>query len=225
MRSTGYTFAFAAAVCIACSLVVSSAATLLRDRQAANVRMDIQKNILSSVGLLDGVEITADNVERLYGSRIEAKRIDSKGMIVEGGEGLPLYLRKDGETVEAYAIPISGKGLWSTIYGYMALEPDGATVKGVTFYKHGETPGLGGEIEKAWFLDNFPGKKIVDGKGKLASISIAKGKAAENAPAGMLDHYVDGVSGATLTGKGVTAFIRADLERYDAFFSKVRSKS
>ncbi len=214
MRSTGYTFGFAAVVCIACSLVVSSAATLLRDRQAANVRLDIQKNILSSVGLLPEGKVTREQIESLYSSRIEERKIDAGS----------LFVRKDGDKIEAYAFPVSGKGLWSTIYGYMALEPDCITVKGVTFYKHGETPGLGGEIEKAWFLDNFKGKRIVDAKGALAPIIVAKGKAADTVPAGDQFHAVDGLSGATLTGRGVMKFLAADLARYETFFKQRRAE-
>ncbi|MFH2203881.1 MAG: Na+-translocating NADH-quinone reductase subunit C [Elusimicrobiota bacterium] len=232
MRSTGYTFGFAAAVCIACSLVVSSAATLLRDKQAANVRLDIQKNILRSVGF---DETIPEKITALYAARIEERVIDAGGNAVADKKPadldpkkdpglLPLFVRKDGEKIEAYAFPVSGKGLWSTIYGYMALEPDCVTVKGVTFYQHGETPGLGGEIEKSWFLDNFKNKRIVDDRGGLAPIIVAKGKASEAVPAGDQFHAVDGVSGATLTGKGVMKFLAADLKHYDGFFRQHRAK-
>ena len=77
----------------------------------------------------------------------------------EAGE-FQVYLASENNTVSGYSIPISGKGLWSTIYGYIALEPDGETVKGINFYQHGETPGLGGELEKEWFTSNYIGKKI-----------------------------------------------------------------
>ncbi|MFC1679463.1 NADH:ubiquinone reductase (Na(+)-transporting) subunit C [Elusimicrobiota bacterium] len=235
MRSTGYTFGFAAAVCIACSLVVSSAASLLRDRQAENVRMDIQKNILSAVGLLPEGKVTPEALKELYTSRIEERVVDAEGNAVPDEKAseldpktdaglLPVFVRKDGNAIGAYAIPISGKGLWSTIYGYLALKPDCVTVKGITFYQHGETPGLGGEIDKSWFTDNFKGKRIVDATGKLTSVEIIKGKVADSAPAGRAIHCVDGISGATLTTKGVSTFIRTDLERYEGFFGKLRPK-
>jgi len=91
------------------------------------------------------------------------------------------------------------------------------TVKGITFYKHGETPGLGGEIEKKWFQENFIGKKIFNDGGKLMSVSVAKGKAMDE------NHEVDGISGATITSKGVSDFLKNDLLRYIDFLTIHRS--
>ncbi len=235
MRSTSYTFAFAAIVCVVCSLVVSGTATLLRERQEQNVRVDIQKNILRSVGFLQDEKASPERVKELYASSIRELVVDTAGNVVEGrmpddldarkDSGLfAVYIRKDAGEVAAYAIPISGKGLWSTIYGYLALKPDCATVKGITFYKHGETPGLGGEIEARWFLDNFKDKKILDNQDQLVCIEVFKGKIPKDAPPDQTIHCVDGISGATLTGKGVTRLIRAGLERYEPFFEKIRKK-
>lgn len=235
MRSTSYTFAFAAIVCVVCSLVVSGTATLLRERQEQNVRLDIQKNILRSVGFLQDEKASPERVKELYTSSIQEIVVDTEGNVVEGRKpgdldarkdsGLfAVYIRKDDGEVAAYALPISGKGLWSTIYGYLALKPDCSTVKGITFYKHGETPGLGGEIEAGWFLNNFKDKKILDSQGRLVSIKVFKGKIPKDASPDHTLHCVDGISGATLTGKGVTRLIRAGLERYEPFLKKVRKK-
>ncbi|MFH1724468.1 MAG: NADH:ubiquinone reductase (Na(+)-transporting) subunit C [Elusimicrobiota bacterium] len=244
MHSTSYTLGFAAAVCVACSLVVSSAATLLRDRQDRNIEVDIQKNILRSVGFLHDPsgKPGPDEIRELYLSRIEALAIDRSGSAVKGKdpadldpssyldpkkdpEIIPLYVRKDEGRVAAYAFPVAGPGLWSTVYGYLALEPDGDTVKGVTFYKHGETPGLGAEIEQAWFRENFVGKKVLGAEGELRSVSVVKGKVKDAVDADAAPHYVDGISGATLTGKGVTELLRAGLERYEPFLRKVRERN
>ena len=73
-----------------------------------------------------------------------------------------IYIDQKNGTPNGYAIPISGKGLWSTLYGYFAVEPDGITAKGITFYAHKETPGLGGEVDKPWFQNNFIGKKFIE---------------------------------------------------------------
>jgi Na+-transporting NADH:ubiquinone oxidoreductase subunit C len=136
---------------------------------------------------------------------------------------LPLYYcQKNGE-IDSYIIPISGKGLWSTIYGYLALEPDAVTVKGITFYKHGETPGLGGEIEKEWFKQNFVGKKILSPQGELVSIAVIKGKVADKYSEGDAYRYVDGISGSTLTGNGLTQFLKEDLLQYEPFFKQIRN--
>ena len=133
---------------------------------------------------------------------------------------LPLYVWKEGGEVKKYAFPISGKGLWSTIKGYMALEHDLATIAGVTFYEHGETPGLGAEVENDWFQNNFKGKKLlVDGK--RVPFEVVKGKVKDRYPQGS-DHAVDGISGATLTGNGVMKFLNAGMDRYEPYFTGLR---
>ncbi|PIP83256.1 MAG: NADH:ubiquinone reductase (Na(+)-transporting) subunit C [Elusimicrobia bacterium CG_4_9_14_3_um_filter_62_55] len=211
--STSYTLTFAAVVCVVCSLVVSSAAILLKDRQERNVLLDKQKNILGAVGLHAS---NPDEIASLYASKIKELEVtDAK---------LPLYAREENGAPAAYAFPISGKGLWSTLYGYLALEPDGDTVKGITFYKHGETPGLGAEIEKPWFQQNFVGKKILGSDGSLASVAVVKGKVAELIAPDQQSHFVDGISGATLTSKGVTKLVRAGLERYEPFLKTIRKE-
>lgn len=125
-----------------------------------------------------------------------------------------LYVAKDGDKL-AYCIPISGYGLWSTLYGFLALEQDRNTVRGITFYKHGETPGLGGEVEKDWWKNNWKGKRTHNDKGELVSITVLKGVGNEFADDG---HAVDGISGSTITCNGVTNFVKADLEKYEAYF-------
>ena len=121
-----------------------------------------------------------------------------------------------------YAIPVIGRGLWSTLYGYLALEPDASTVKGIQFYSHKETPGLGAEIEKDWFTNNFIGKKIVNPNGELVSIEVLRGKVDELSNEAY--HQVDGISGATMTTKGVTQFLLEDLQKYEPFFKKIRTE-
>ena len=91
-----------------------------------------------------------------------------------------------------------------------------STVKGITFYAHAETPGLGAEISKKWFQDNFVNKEIYENN-NLKSISVAKGKADENSK-----YEVDGISGATITSNGVTTLLSRDLRRYEPYFYKNR---
>lgn len=125
-----------------------------------------------------------------------------------------IYIATDGDA-KTYCIPISGYGLWSTLYGFLALDGDKDTVRGITFYKHGETPGLGGEVEKVWWQESWKGKKTHDAAGKLVGIRVLKGKGNKFADDG---HDVDGISGATITCNGVTKFVKADLEKYEAYF-------
>ena len=127
-----------------------------------------------------------------------------------------LFAYKPAETVEAYILPIEGYGLWDMMYGYLALAPDLNTIKGVRFYSHKETPGLGGEAEKPWFTNQYVDKKILDASGKLVSIKVAKGKAAN-------DYEVDGMSGATITGNGITDFMLDDLTKYEPYFKTLRA--
>ena len=110
--------------------------------------------------------------------------------------------------------------MWSTLYGFFAIEPDGRTVKGITFYKHKETPGLGGEVDKEWFQNNFIGKKFVDQNDNLVGIKVLKGKVDRNSSTAY--YKVDGISGATITSKGLEKFLLDDLKKYDPFFQKIR---
>ena len=110
----------------------------------------------------------------------------------------------DSEKVESLILPVVGKGLWSTMYGFIALGRDTTTVKGLIFYAHGETPGLGGEIENPLWTAKWPGRKIFDEEWQPA-IRVIKGfaKGPEEAP-----HDVDGLSGATITSNGVTYLVQ-----------------
>ncbi len=106
--------------------------------------------------------------------------------------------------VERVVLPVEGKGLWSTLYGYLAIEKDGDTIAGLTFYQHGETPGLGGEIDNPRWKALWPGRKIHNADGKTA-IRVVKGAAG---PSGEAPNKVDGLSGATLTSNGVTYLLQ-----------------
>ena len=226
-----YTLGFAAAVTMVCSILLASAATLLKERQDTNIQVDIKWNILSVLDLVDTKDVTPETIFELYESNINSFVVDLDGEQVEGKNAedvdpksepdmLPVFVKKDGDHVVAYCIPLQGKGLWSTIKGYLALENDLNTVKGITFYAHGETPGLGGEIDKDWFKDGFIGKIILDDTGNLVSIDIVKGKL--RGGEADLEHKVDGISGSTLTTKGINNFIKATLERYEPYFTTVR---
>jgi Na+-transporting NADH:ubiquinone oxidoreductase subunit C len=109
-----------------------------------------------------------------------------------------------GGKVDKVVLPVEGKGLWSTLYGYLAVENDGDTIAGLTFYQHGETPGLGGEIDNPRWKSLWPGRKIRNAKGAPA-IKVVKGAAGDAASA---PNAVDGLSGATLTSNGVTYLLQ-----------------
>jgi Na+-transporting NADH:ubiquinone oxidoreductase subunit C len=225
---------FAFAVCVTCSLALSAVSEGLKEKQEMNVALDIKKNILKAVDLRTSLLAKAQlqDILDIYDQKIEEKVIDAKGNVVEGrspqdiqeGEEIyPLYIYKEKGQELAYCFPISGKGLWSTIFGYFALERDATTVRGITFYKHGETPGLGAEIEEKWFEDNFKGKKIWDVKeSTLTPIQVIKGKVKDKIPQAEASFYVDGISGATMTSQGVSAMLDKWIRTYEPFFRKLR---
>jgi Na+-transporting NADH:ubiquinone oxidoreductase subunit C len=234
MRSNTYTLVFISIVTIVLGFFLALAADGLRDLQNLNVENDMKKNILLSLGFKPGDETpwSSDDIQKLFQENIETLVLDASGQRTEKDpkeidtekdvELLPIYLKKIGDNVEGYAIPIAGKGLWSTLFGYFAIEPDGRTVKGITFYKHGETPGLGGEVDKAWFQQNFIGKRFVDENDQLLGIHVIKGKVQSDDLEAY--HKVDGISGATMTGKGLQNFLKDDLAKYEPFFKQVRGQ-
>jgi len=114
------------------------------------------------------------------------------------------------------------QGLWGKINGYLAIDKDGSTITGFTVYKHSETPGLGGEIERSWFQKNFEGKKIVNKEGKFVSISIARGAVKDVIQKDLQLNFVDGISGATLTGKFLSASMKDILKEYESVSVKFR---
>jgi len=234
VHKNSYVFFFAAVVTISCSILLAAAANFLRDRQQENIALDIRKNILA-LAELGSEEMTRQEVLGLYDKYIRSKVINLEGEEVPDKTVeqidpkkdlslLPLYYAEENGEIKTYIIPISGKGLWSTIYGYIALENDLNIVMGISFYQHGETPGLGGEIEKEWFTGNFKGKRILSPEGDLVSITVIKGKVQDLIPEDDAYHYVDGISGSTLTGNGLNRFLRKGLETYNPFFDKIRNE-
>ena len=230
-HNTTYTLLFAAAVCGVCSVFVSGAAVSLKDKQVANALLDKQKKVLGVTGLLKAGETpSAEQVQEIFAKSIRPKIINLKtGDYVEGdpntfdqlkaskdpeqSQAAPanpakvaripnnalVYQVVNGEEVEMVVLPVEGKGLWSTLYGFLALDKDVNTIKGLTFYQHGETPGLGGEVDNPKWKSLWPGRKAFgeDGKPKIDVIKGQAGPVAED------PHRVDGLSGATITARGV----------------------
>ena len=108
------------------------------------------------------------------------------------------------DRVDEIVLPIEGKGLWSTLYGFLALDADGTTIRGITFYQHGETPGLGGEVDNPKWKALWLGRRAFDEEFK-PKIEVIKGKAKSAAED---PHRVDGLSGATITSRGVSHLVR-----------------
>ncbi len=216
------TIKFAVIVCLVCSMSLAGVQGMLRGRQQENKRIDQQVNVLKALFPdfdPDGNALTPEQQDLYFTQGKVPKEwipryfqgfVTQEEVQLPEGEGGILYtLAKDGKTV-AFAFPAEGKGLWSTVHGYIGLEPDLATVRGVTFFDHGETPGLGGECSKPWFQRNFRGKILWDEANGPVNLVVAKGKA----EAGSL-HQVDGMSGATITGNGIQRFVNKTFRAYN----------
>ncbi len=178
-------------------------------------------------------------LQKLYSDSFEEIVVDRQGNVVEGktpadlapkaqsmeepGEHLPLFRQRDPQDPTktlSFIYPATGKGLWSTLFAYIAVRPNGSEMVGIAFYAHGETPGLGAEIERDWFTSSFQGKQLYDNS-KLVGIEVVKGKVADR-PGVAAQHAVDGISGATITANGVTRMMRVVPRMYDPFFQQQR---
>ena len=215
--------------------LLAGVSTLLKDQQEEQVALDKQKQILSSVMSLDGVE----NVQALYGERITAYVVNIDGDRVETelpaedidiakefknkkdpAERLYPVFEFKGESgqTEAYILPVFGNGLWDNIWGFVALDTDGNTIKGVSLDHAGETPGLGARITTADVQERFAGKEVFNEAGEVVAVTMLKG---EGNPESMLDeHHINGMSGATITGNGVSAMMKNYMSHYESFIKK-----
>ena len=222
--------AFASVLCLVCSVMLTAASTGLKSFQQRNMAADRQKNILKAFGIVgDDQHVSAQQIESLFQQKVKKLSVTGEGRIKEtngqSDESLPLYAQMENGKMAAYVVPINTRGLWGKIHGYLAIENDGATIRGFTVYKHSETPGLGGVIESRWFCKNFKNKKIVNAEGSFVSIGIAKGAAEEAVPPARQMNYVDGVSGATLTGKFLSSGLKDILTDYEPMAIEFRQKN
>ena len=228
MESNKYTVTFATVVCVLLSILLSVTYVSLKDKQEMNRKVDQQKNILIAAG----IEVDSnDKVASIFNQNVQSLVIDFKGNIIKGkliddiesnSNELPIYKIIDQGKVKSYVYPAQGVGLWSTLYGYVAVKPNGSTIIGLTFYKEAETPGLGAEITKPWFRNNFINKEINKGKA-IVGITVVKGKARDQVNYKTNKaHMVDGISGATITGNGVTSMMKRYPIKYAPFFKKIQ---
>jgi Na+-transporting NADH:ubiquinone oxidoreductase subunit C len=218
-------FIFALVMCVVCGVFLTGTAVGLKERQEKNVKIDKQKNILKSLGFIEaGRKYSADEIEGIYQNEVTSLWVDPSGQLkqAETDGALPIYVVGSLDSIRKYAVPFAAYGLWSWVRGFVAFEGDGTTVKGLTVYSHAETPGLGGEVEKPWFQDQYVGKKIAKDDGTFVSVGVVKGKVEDKVPAAEQDYYVDGISGATITAVGMDKYMRETLAKYEPFAQKLR---
>lgn len=246
------TITVALIVSLICSIFVSVAAVKLKPVQDWNEALDKKTNILQAAGLWNesmeakdienvyGQRVNEKVVELASGKYSEAVDIETfdaykaakdpqLGRMLTAEEDIAgvrkiskfakVYEVNDGGALSMVVLPIHGKGLWSTLYGYLAIQKDANTIKGIGFYKHGETPGLGGEVDNPNWKKLWDGKKISDQEGEI-KIEVIKGKVDSNTS--HPEYKVDGLSGATITGRGVSHLVRFWLS--DKGFAKYLEK-
>ena len=233
-QSNGYIIGFAVACTIILGAMLSGAAVGLKETQDIAKDLDTKKQILGAV-----MEIKkGDNISEIYAKRIKSLVVDADGseknnLVAEkidiGKEYkkeasqrvLPVFQfvsETDPNQVEAYILPVYGNGLWDRIWGYLAVSPDLQSIKGVVFDHKAETPGLGARISDKEIQERYVGKKLYDNEGKLVSVTMLKGEKGNT----LTDHTVDGMSGATLTGKGVNDMLYKYLSYYQPYLDKVK---
>ncbi|WP_420413763.1 Na(+)-translocating NADH-quinone reductase subunit C [Roseibium sp.] len=220
----------AVSVCLVASMIVSAAAVSLRPLQEVNKLKDKQINILQVAGLYDpqadvveAFSVFEPQVLELetgkFTDQFDAATFDDRAAASDPALSVALtddpasigrkskyvtvyLLRKDDGSLDKVVLPIHGYGLWSTLYGFISLEANGNDIYGLQFYSHGETPGLGAEVDNPRWKSLWKGKKLADDSGELL-ITVAK-----TAPAQGEDFHVDALAGATLTTVGVDNLVR-----------------
>ena len=219
------TIFIAVSVCLVASMIVSAAAVALRPTQAVNALKDKQINILQVAGIYDPnkdvlesfaafepqiLELatgeftdqfdiaTFDDRDAADDPATSVALDDDPAGIGRQGKFVTVYLlRDDAGEIDKVILPLHGYGLWSTLYGFIALEENGNDIFGLQFYEHAETPGLGAEVDNPRWKALWNGKKLADETGEL-QISVTKA-----VPAAGADYHIDALAGATLTTVGV----------------------
>ena len=228
-----YTLLYILVLVVIVGTVLAVTSMALKDKQEANADIDKMKQILASVHI---VASDKDAISLFNQTITETPVVDWEGNVVENDafeidvqaqskikdptkRKLPVYICNLGQKGIKYILPAYGAGLWGPIWGYIALDSDGSTVYGAYFAHQSETPGLGAEIEKPTFRDQFDGKKMFKDDTFLPIAVIKKG---QKAPKG--EDYVDAVSGGTITSKGVSAMLEDCLTPYKNYLEKLRQK-
>lgn len=249
--STSKTLIVAFLLSIVCAVFVSAAAVMLKPVQEVNKALDRNRNILAAAGMLvEGKSIEeqfsqvstrmvdlrtgkfADDIDsQKYNQRKAAKNSSQSEQLTNEQDlakisrrehyALVYVVEDSAGDIDKLILPVRGYGLWSTLYGFIALEADANTIAGLGFYEHGETPGLGGEVDNPRWKAMWPGKEVYrDGAVAVGLIKGSVDPASNNAP-----WQVDGLAGATLTSRGVTNLLHFWLGKngFEPFLNNLKN--
>lgn len=233
--SNTYIFVFSLIMVTIVAILLSFVSMQLKPRQQLNLEIERKQDILRSVGKAENVGEVSDKnsyineefgkyiteayVVNFNGDRVESDAFEVTLKIKEEVDkepeerNYPVFVYADPQGGQKYVVPVMGKGLWGPIWGYVAFNSDMNTISGAVFDHKGETPGLGAEINQSWFQEPFAGKTIFNEQGEFVSIEVVKGGAAPGDP-----HGVDGISGGTITSKGLEDMLSDCLAGYVNFF-------
>lgn len=232
-QSNVYTIVYITVMVIVVGAALALTAMSLKDKQTENAQADKMKQILMSVRIASDRASVVDDYHRYITSTLV---VNEQGDTIEGADAfalnvaveakkpaaereLPVYVCALPDAGVKYIIPLAGMGLWGPIWGYVSLDDDCTTVYGAFFDHQGETPGLGAEITKSAFTDQFRGKQMFKDDQFVPVTVVKKGQV----PQGNQD-YVDGISGGTITSKGVAAMLDDCLSPYKAFLESKSKK-
>jgi len=241
--SNSYTMIFAVGMVLVVGSLLAFLASYFKPTIDENKRIEKQQNILYAMGVNENDESSISFVSSSVAGS-EFKKYIKQQLVIEEGKiseeknaylidvkkekskakdggvrRLPLFVgEKDGKTF--YVVPITGKGLWDAIWGYVAMD-ENMIVQGAYFDHKGETAGLGANIKQRYFMDDFIGEHLLDASGTFKGITVAKGN---NDPKNndKTDYEVDAIAGATITGDGVSAMIKSDLKLYVDYFKTLK---
>ncbi len=249
--TAGKTLIVATVLCGVCSVLVAGAVVVLKPKQAYNADIDFKKNVLKSAGLLQAdidinetfkqvepivIDLDTGNIaEGVNPITFDQSKADKDPKYVETltqSEDLAgikrrarlqkVYLVKKDGALDQIVLHVYGKGLWSTMKGFLSLDKDATTVRGFNYYSHAETPGLGGEVDNPKWIAQWPGKKIFTEDMKPATKVI---KGVVDPSDGEANYKIDGLSGATITSVGIENTFKFWMSEsgYSKFLSNVRN--
>lgn len=240
-ESNGFTIGFAVLLVVVVGTVLAMLSLGLKPQKDKNAEVKKQLEILSALLDLDANGIDRKNAKEEFSKYVDLKEavvLDSEGNVKEGADAFsvdiqaeykdknlkdkdknyPMFIAmKDGK--KQYIIPVVGKGLWGPIWGNICLDEDMSTIVGASFGHKGETPGLGAEIQQKFFIDRWIGERISDDNGEFTKFEIVKDGSGSKMP-----QKVDGITGGTITSKGVEEMANRCLEVYAKYFKNLKNQ-